>query len=118
MSDMILDHYTVFGVRKKVRENNLVVSVNVRDYSKFNPVLFGQLVDMYDWHAFDVEINPEAQWKIIYDRVIEILSVMCPIKRVHTRVNKKKWLTKEIYSLIRERKCLVKRFQKETWYSR
>ena len=36
---------------------------------------------------------------------------MCPYKVVYTRVDKKKWLTKEIYSLIRTRKRLVKQYR-------
>ena len=110
LTDMISDHFTVFAVRKKKREDKRVVSEYVRDYSKFNSVVFGQLLDQTNWHVFDFEINPEIQWKIIYDRVIEILTVMCPIKKVHTRLVKKKWLTKEIYALIREKRCLIKRF--------
>ena len=42
------------------------------------------------------------------ERVTEILAIMCPWKRVFSRTVKKKSITKEIYSLIRERKILVK----------
>ena len=111
--DMISDHYTVFAIRKKEHENKRVVCEYVRDYSKFDHTVFCQSLDNVDWDAFDIEINPGTQWDILYDIIIHILSVMCPLKRVHTRLNRKKWLTKEIYSLIRDRKLLVKRIKRD-----
>ena len=48
--------------------------------------------------------------EILHKNVLNILSIMCPYKNVFTRCVKKKWLTQEIYVLIRERKCLVKRY--------
>ena len=35
---------------------------------------------------------------------------MCPYKKVHSRVTKNKWITKNIVRLIHERKCIIKRF--------
>ena len=113
LPDMISDHYTVFAVRKKKREDKRVKVEYVRDYSKFNKNVFCQALDNLDWEPFDIEMNPEKQWEIIYDHVIEILSIMCPLKVVHTRLSRKKWLTKEIYSLIRDRKILVKQYFRE-----
>ena len=34
--DMIADHFTIFAVRKKKRENKAVVTEKVNDYSKFD----------------------------------------------------------------------------------
>ena len=113
LPDMVSDHLTVFAMRKKDREVNMVTQDCTRDYSKFKQTDFSHLIDASDWTTFNNELNPEIQWSIIYNMVIDILSIMCPLKKVHTRVVKKKWMTKEIYTLIRERKCLVKRFLRD-----
>ena len=111
-NDMISDHFTVYAVRKKTRESKTVKKETVRDYCKFNNKVFSQLLVNSEWTHFDEELNPEKQWDIILEKVLEILSIMCPFKIVHTRVNKKKWINKDIYGFIRERKCLVKDYRR------
>ena len=76
----------------------------VRDYSKFNSVDFCSLIDAAEWGKFDESLDPSVQWRFIHDMITEILAIMCPIKKVHTRVHKKKWISKEIYNLIKEEK--------------
>ena len=110
---MISDHCSIFAVRKKVREDKRVKMEYVRDYSKFDKNVFCQALDNLDWNRFDIEMNPETQWEIIYYHVMGILLIMCPLKAVHTRLYRKKWITKEIYSLIRNRKLLVRRYYRE-----
>ena len=80
--DMISDHFTVYAIRKKDREDRRVLSEEVRDYRNFNSIVFGQLLEVSDWSIFDKEINPEIQWNIILGKVKEILSVMCPVKNI------------------------------------
>ena len=79
--DMISDHFTVYAICKKGREDRRVFSEEVRDYKKCNSVVFGQLLEVSDWSIFDKEINPEIQWNIILEKVREILSIMCPVKK-------------------------------------
>ena len=96
-NDMIAEHFTVFAIRKKQKENNKVTTEYVRDYSKFDGDNFCSLIDVTDWMYFENTTDPSAQWNFIYERICKILSIMCPYKVVHTRVIKKKWITKEIY---------------------
>ena len=110
LPDMISDHYPIYAIRKKRREDCRVSSEYVRDYKNFNENVFCQLLDNLDWQDYYFEPNPENQWRFLHDGVMNILSVMCPYKKVFTRIVKKRWLTQEIYSLIRSRKCLVKRY--------
>ena len=84
--DMISDHYTVYCIRKKQRETKHVVSETVRDYKNFNKDLFNQLVTNLDWSFFDKQLEPIVQWNFIHKQVSEILAVMCPYKKVHTRM--------------------------------
>ena len=109
--DMISDHYTIYAVRKKKRETKNIVTETVRNYKNFNKDTFCQLLDNIDWNTYNFELNPSIQWRFIYNEVTNILSIMCPYKRVHTRTPRKKWLNGEIFTLIRERKCLIKRWK-------
>ena len=109
--DMISDHFTVYCIRKKRRENKQVIQETVRDYRKFSKDTFCQLISNLDWDEYDNELNPVIQWDFLSIKTQEILSVMCPYKKVHMRKPPKKWLTAEIYSLIRVRKRLLKNYR-------
>ena len=108
---MIADHFTVFCVRKKIREKKHTITETVRDYKKFNKENFCNLIDLTDWFTFDTEINPVTQWNYMYKRIMDILAIMCPYKVVHTRIPRKKWLSPEIFELIREKRRLIKSFK-------
>ena len=109
--DMLSDHFTVFCVRKKRKEVKVIKIETVRDFKNYNEKSFCQLIDAVDWTNFDVNLDPAAQWNYIHDAVLDILAIMCPYKIVHSRVSGNKWITKNIFRLIRERKCLIKRFK-------
>ena len=106
MNDIISDHYTVFCTRKKAREKKEMIWENVRDYSKYNEDIFVQILKNMDWSTFDQSLDPNFQWEFIRAKIIDILSVMCPYKRVFSRKYKPLWITPEIYRNIRERKRL------------
>ena len=106
--DMISDHYTVYCIKKKKKENRNIVIETVRDYKNFHKDNFCQLLSDCNWIEFDMEPNPATQWSLLYTNVIEILAIMCPYKTVHTRVPRKKWITPIIYTLIRDRKRMLK----------
>ena len=110
-NDMVSDHYTVFCVKKKKKDERNVVLETVRDYKKFNKDLFSQILSNLDWAMFDNDLNPNTQWEWLLAKVLDILSVMCPYKKVHTRTPRKEWLTPDIYTLIRERKRMLKNYQ-------
>ena len=111
LDDIVSDHYTVFCKRKKKRETKEMVWVTVRDYSKFDEKMFVLLIKNQDWNTFDHSLNPNDQWSFIRTRIIDILSIMCPYKRVFSRKYKPLWITPEIYRAIRERKRLLKLYR-------
>ena len=84
----------------------------MRDYKNFNKDNFCNLLSNIDWESFDTQINLVVQCNFLYAQVLEILAIMCPFKQVHTRYPRKKWMTPRIYSLIRERKCLIRNYRK------
>ena len=58
------------------------LSKPVRDYRNFNAEVFCQLLVAKDWYNFDLSIDPDIQWEIIYQTAMEIVSVMCPLIQV------------------------------------
>ena len=110
-NDLVADHYTIYCVRKKARENHDTTFKSVRDYSKFDQKVFETLIKQADWVIFDAIIDPNVQWDIMMENILKILCVMCPIKNVYARKYITPWLTPEIYRLIRERKEWLRKYK-------
>ena len=96
LNDFISDHYTIFSIRKKLRESHTTVKRKVRDYRVFNENDFENLLKEKNWDGFNATQNPDIQWEIIFEYVKEILSIMCPYKIVNTRKKVTPWLTPDI----------------------
>ena len=52
-----------------------------------------------------------VQWNFLYSVITYILAVMCPYKRVHSRISRNKWINRDIFHIIREMKSVIKRFK-------
>ena len=111
LNDIISDHYSIFCVRKKTRESKEMCWKTVRDYSKFDEHSFVGLIENMDWTVYDTSLDPDTQWLFIKNSILNILSIMCPYKRVYSQKTKLLWITPEIYRLIRERKRLLKLYR-------
>ena len=111
LNDLVADHYSIFSVLKKKREIKETVIKTIRDYRNFDEENFGELLIAKNWEDFDNSLNPDVQWERIYQYCLEILSVMCPYKTVHTHKKKTPWVTQEIYSAIRKKQRLIKKFK-------
>ena len=112
LDDFVSDHFSVYCIRKKDRERRKMVSRVVRDYKAFDNNSFNQLVLNKNWDVFDNSNDPDVQWEIILSYVEEILSVMCPFKRVNSRKKTTPWLTKDIFRQMREKKALIKLYKR------
>ena len=51
-----------------------------------------------NWPTYDNETDVNKMWGQIVDKINEILSVMCPMKRVYIRSKKTPWITPNIIS--------------------
>ena len=70
------------------------------------------------WHygtkfsaIYDFEPDVNRMWDLILDKINEILSVMCPMKRVYIRSNKSPWITPNIVYYINQRSRISKFFR-------
>ena len=113
LDDFVSDHYTTFCTRKKRKEQHDIVARTVCDYRAFDEAVLENSLLQRDWSNFDQSLDPDVQWEIILNYVLDILSIMCPYKIVQTKRKPSPWLTPEIYRAIREKKNLVKLYKKD-----
>ena len=104
----ISDHFAIECVRKKARERNTTVLRDVRcfehyDKNVLSDLLYANLINT----AFDVEIDPNVKWNLLYQTIYDIMSVMCPYKKFRQREIVTPWITADIYRNIRYRDSLV-----------
>ena len=111
LDDMIADHYTIYCIRKKMRGKKKKIFKTVRNYSKYDKNDLITLLRASDWDLFNNSISPDDQWHIIEDKITDILSIMCPYKKVLTRKNRPLWINQDIFRAIRECKRLLKYFR-------
>ena len=56
-----------------------------RNYSNYNPEIFADLLKAQDWDVYNLMDDPEEMWNVLYSRIYDILSVMCPFKNYKQR---------------------------------
>ena len=97
-------NFAIECVRKKARECKNVVWRKIRNYKYHNREVLTNLIRVKLVESvFDTAVDPEEKWKIYYDIVLDIMSVMCPYKKYRQREVKTPWITPEIYRNIRYR---------------
>ena len=110
-NDLLADHYTIYCIRKKSREFFDKEFKTVRDYSRYNKDEFTNLIINSDWSEYDLLLDPNLQWEILLSNVLNVLSIMCPYKRVFARKEIVPWLTPEIYKALQDKKNSIKKYR-------
>ena len=110
-NDYISDHYTIFCVRKKSRENKECILKTVRNYRRYDEDIFENLLKSKNWALYGTLIDLNLQWSFIYENVKEILSIMCPYKVISSRKVPTPWITPDIFNMINEKREIVKRYK-------
>ena len=58
-----------------------MITKTVHHYRNFDEENFGQLLTSQNRHNFDISVDPDVQWEIIYQCSMEISSVMTVLIR-------------------------------------
>ena len=111
LNDYVSDHYTVFCIRKKEKENKECSIKTSRQYKNYNHDDFSKLLRSKNWLEYDTMQDLDRQWQFIKDSALEILSIMCPYKTIHVRKVPTPWITPDIYKMIKEKRDLVKTYK-------
>ena len=104
------DHYPVVGVQKKPREESTEEEFLGRSYKKYVKQDLEDILTYTDWKKFYREKNPNIQWEILLNIVVEYLDKTCPKKMMKITGANKSWLTTEIKELIVERRRLSEEY--------
>ena len=112
LEELLSDHFSIFVVRKKDREKTVKKWTKIRIYKNYDKDNFCALLANLDWVQYYAMRDVDELWNIIYVRIIEILEIMCPYKRVCLRDPKMPWVTAEVVKAINERKKYVRMYWK------
>ena len=112
LNDLLSDHFLIYVNRKKIREKVVRDWKSIRQYKKFNNDIFCDLLMEIDWNVYDNENDVNRMWDMLLYKINEILSVMCPWKRVYLCSKKSPWITPTIINYINERTKIAKIFRK------
>ena len=78
----------------------------------FDKNVFCELLLNSDWNHYYTSRDVNFMWTVIYTRIIEILSIMCPYKKVCLRNPKTPWINADVIKAINERKKYVRMYWK------
>ena len=97
----------MFAVIKKSRNRHIMKRTLIRSYKNFNKDVFTELLTNTDWGEYADNTNPNELWDILLTNILNILSVMCPLKYKNVFVSKPEWLTNDILQLMNQRNYYV-----------
>ena len=109
--DFISDHFTIYCIRKKNREKHSYVYREVRDLSNFDSEVYSNTLKYLNWDFITESDDVELIWSILYKRIYDILTIMCPFRKYKQREEITPWINPEIYRAIRRRDAFIKLFK-------
>ena len=112
LEELVSDHFSIFVIRKKEREKVVKKWKNIRIYKNYDRDVFRTLLANNDWTLYYATQDVDTLWYVIFTRVVDILEIMCPYKRVCLRDPKTPWVTAEVVHAINERRKYMRMYWK------
>ena len=110
LNELLSDHFSVFAVRKKDREKIWKKWKKIRIMRNYDENVFQELLSNIDWGPYYASFDVNYLWNVIFSKISEILSVMCPYKNVCLREPRTPWMNPDIVKSINERKKYVRMY--------
>ena len=110
-NNLISGHYPVVVVRKKARELKHKETKLIRLYNRHNLEMLGNLLSTTDWSEIDHSNDVDEKWALLLKYVRDIITIMCPLKKIYVRKCQPPWFHKHLLVLIRERERLSRLFR-------
>ena len=94
LSHMIADHFPIYIVKKKERNDKQFVYSFGRSYKNYNKENFQNLIETnIKWRSFWNKTNdPNISWDLMLLIILEAINILCPIKRMRLRTNVPGWI--------------------------
>ena len=112
LDELVSDHFSVFAIRKKNREVITKKWITFRTYKNFNKDVFSMLLLTNNWNPFFAARDVDVMWDMIHAKIIEILELMCPIKRACLRDPKTPWVNADIIKAVKERRQYLRIYKR------
>ena len=78
----------------------------------FDGDVFCELLANNDWNPYYASRDVNYLWEVIFSKINEILSIMCPYKNVCLRDPKTPWINADVIKAINERKKYIRMYWK------
>ena len=108
------DHQAVFITKKKAKILKSKIEFRGRSYKNYNIVDFQETLRKFDWVEFFGTENPNTCWDILYRRIINTLSDMCPEKTFKVNSYREEWMNKDIMERIIDKDKALKKAKKSS----
>lgn len=82
------DHSPIFNVKKKLKLEKKVRTFSDRCYRNWSIEILENELDKYDWSHVQSLENPNHQWNIMYQHLLEIADYIYPIKNYCITIGK------------------------------
>ena len=112
LEELLSDHFSIYVIRKKEREKVCKVWKTIRIQKNFDKQVFCNLLLNHDWTLYYTLRDVDLLWNVIYTKIIEILEIMCPYKRVCLRDPKTPWINADVIKAFNERKKYMRIYWK------
>ena len=106
LGNMIADHFPIYIVKKKERNDKRYTYCFGRSYKNYNKIVFQDLItnDMR-WRSFWIKTNsPDDLWDIMLAIITDAADLLCPVKRMRVRNNVPGWINREVIEAINSKK--------------
>ena len=103
----VSDHLAVMVTRKKTRVKVPKVSFVGRSYKNYVKEDFQESLSSANWREFYRTTDPNKQWEIMEDVILDNIEVMCPLKSFNVRGYREPWITNEAIEAIKDKDRLL-----------
>ena len=106
---LIADHFPIYIVKKKDRNDKRFVHSFGRSYKHYNKEMFQNLIQTnMKWRSFWNKTNdPNILWDLMLLIIVDAINVLCPIKRMRMRTNVPGWINRECIEAISTKRDLL-----------
>ena len=98
LNNAISDHLPVFIAKKKGKVVKNISYTEGRSYKQYNKETYQQLIrNDCRWISFwDPTIDPNEQWEIVYETILDASNQLCPIVKMKINENNPQWFSHEL----------------------
>ena len=109
LQHMIADHFPIYLVKKKPRNDKAFTYSFGRSFKNYNVNDLQALITTnIKWRSFWNKTNdPNTLWEVMLHIITESIDVLCPMKRMRLRKNVPGWITKDTIEAISTKRDLL-----------